>query len=149
MNREQAIKKLGISLSTFKRWCKALDIEINKSDYTDDIKSLEQAKEKIKTLGWNGFLESLGKPQQQPTNFSSGLVARYSPDIEKTADSISDGLLEALDVAVAKSFAKKLGNKPSPIFSQLLGSFSGALSSVSSLGDSDALYFLEGEIVDE
>lgn len=148
MNRNEVIKFLEISENTFRKWCRAWDIPTNKPEYTDDdLAKLQECKDAMASgMKWSEFLETLGKaPQQQ--SFSSGLVARYSPEIEKTADAISEGLLQALDLAVSEKFAKKL-SRPSSIFSNFLSNVSAA-PIVPALSNSDALYYLEGEILED
>lgn len=148
MNREELLATLEISLNTFRRWCKAHDIPTNKAEYDEaDIQKLEDCQQAMASgMKWGEYLESIGKAPQQQT-FSSGLIARYSPEIDRTADNISDGLLSALDLAVAQKFAKKL-SKPSTIFSNFLSSISAA-PIVPALAGSDSLYYLEGEILNE
>lgn len=148
MNRDEIIAELKISLSTFKRYCKAWDIPINKPEYSDeDLEKILHCKEAMDNkVGWNEYLQSIGKEPAQQT-FSSGLVSRYSPEIERTAENISDGLLQALDMAVAEKFAKKL-SKPSSIFSSFLSSVSAA-PIVPALGSAEDLLYLEGEILED
>lgn len=148
MNRNEVIQFFEISENTFRKWCRAWDIPTNKSEYDDgDLANLQECKDAMASgMKWSEFLETLGKaPQQQP--FSNGLVSRYSPEIERTAENISDGLLQALDMAVAEKFAKKLA-KPSSIFSNFLASVSAA-PIVPALGGDDSLYYLEGEILED
>lgn len=147
MNRDEAIEKLGISLSTFKRWCKAIDLEINKSGYADeDLKKLEAVRDKVRSLGWDGFLESIGKKTVNQAA-TSGIVQRYLPTRQE-AKAIAQGAILAFDAMVAEEFSE-LAKKPSPIFSGLFKGLTGQRIIEASLGDSDALYFLEGEIVDD
>lgn len=149
--RDELIADLGISLSTFKRWCKAWDIPINKDQYSDeDLEKLLHCQEAMTSKSdkktWREYLQSIGKEEVEPQQtISSSLVARYSSDIDGTAETIADGLVMALDVAVATKFTQKLGKQRSPIFSKVLAGFS---SVAPRLGESDDLLFLEGEIVD-
>lgn len=147
MKRNELIESLGISDNTFRKWCKAHDIATNKSEYEDsDLKKLEHCQKAMTSkMGWEDYLQSIGKEPRQQT-FSSGLVSRYSPEIEKTADVISDGLLQALDMAVAKKFNQKL-SKPSSFFSSFLVNVSSA-PIVPTLANGD-MYYLEGEIVED
>lgn len=148
MKRNELIESLGISDNTFRKWCKARDIATNKPEYDDsDLEKLEHCQEAMASkIKWEDYLQSIGKAPQQQT-FSSGLVNRYSPEIEKTADAISDGLLQALDLAVSQKFAQKLA-RPSSIFSNFLSSVSAAPIVPALAGDDSSLY-LEGEILED
>ena len=146
MNRNELLEALNISDNTFRKWCKAHDIPTAKAEYSDeDIAKLEHCQKAMADkMTWNDYLTSIGKASKQP--IASGLVQRYLPTRQE-AKSIAEGAWMALDAMVAEEFVNQ-AKQPSPIFSRLLQGLKGQSVITQSLGDSDALYYLEGEILD-
>lgn len=146
MNRNEVMEALAISDNTFRKWCKAHDISTTKAEYSDeDIAKLEHCQKAMADkMTWNDYLISIGKASKHLA--SSGLVQRYLPG-RQDAKSIAQSVWTALDAMVAEEFVSEAKN-PSPIFSRLLQGLKGQDIITQSLGDSDALYYLEGEILD-
>lgn len=146
MNRNNILSSLEVSENTFRKWCRAHDIPTNKAEYDKaDLAKLQDCKDAMASgIKWRDYLESIGKQLPQQT-IGDNLINRYGGDIDSTADAVSDRLIEKLDVAVTTKFAKKLA-KPSSIFSKVLTVLYAPTPKLGS--EADALYFLEGEILD-
>lgn len=147
MNRNEVIESLGISDNTFRKWCKAWDIPTNKAEYSnEDLEKLEHCQKAMADgMKWDEYLASIGKKSAKQA--SSGIVNRYLPTRQE-AKAVAEGAILAFDAMVAEEFVN-LAAKPSPIFAGLFKGLTGQRIIDATLGDSDALYFLEGEIVDE
>lgn len=111
MNQKELIAELGIADSTFRKWRLALGVPA-KATYTDE-EVIKFKKLKAKTENGEKFEDAVadlngGKKRSDSNPLVNALTKHYQPMIEQVSDGIADNLVQALDAAVFKSFAKKL-----------------------------------------